>query len=371
MTKVNSNYVVIMAGGRGERFWPMSREATPKQLISILGNRSFLQEAVDRVVPIVPAENIFIITNIAQVQEVRRQLPELPGDNIVAEPCGRDTCAAVALGAALVGQKDPQGVMAVLPADHVIPDAGNFQRVLQDALDFAAHGNHIVTIGIHPNEPATGYGYIHCGEKISHPSGARPTAFYKGKRFVEKPDLPTAESYLASGEYRWNAGMFIWSYPTVLEALQQHQPDMANLCQKWAQSPSLSSMLALLEVDYPPITKISVDFAIMEKVSNVVVADGAFIWDDLGAWTALARHLPLDPDGNATKAQFLHVDSSNNIIFDGRSPDRRSPITLVGIHNCIVVQTNDATLVASKAESQKIKNLVRMLGENPDFKHLA
>ena len=372
MSQTNTNkdyYVVIMAGGRGERFWPVSREATPKQLISILGDRSFLQEAVDRVLPVVPAENTFIITNVAQVDEVRRQLPELPAGNIIAEPCGRDTCAAVALGAALVGQSNPNGVMAVLPADHVIPDPERFQQVLSDTLSYASHGNHIVTIGINPNEPATGYGYIHCGNPVDT-SGLK-TAFFEGRRFVEKPDLATAEKYLSSGEYRWNAGMFIWSYATILGALDAHQPEMADLCRKWAGADSLAGMIAMLDTDYPPITKISVDFAIMEKVDNVVVADGAFTWDDLGAWTALARHIAPDAQGNSAKADFVHVDSSNNIIFDNRSAERKTPISLVGIHDCIVVQTNDATLVASKKESQKIKDLVKMLAGNADYSHLT
>ncbi len=364
-----NHYVIIMAGGRGERFWPVSREATPKQLISILGDRSFLQETVDRVRPLVPAENIFIITNVAQAAEVRRQLPELPEENIVAEPCGRDTCAAVALGAALVGHKNPQGIMAVLPADHVIPDPGNFQQVLSDTLTFAETGDHIVTIGIDPTEPATGYGYIHCGNPIE--TGALKTGFFSGRRFVEKPDLPTAESYLASGEYRWNAGMFIWSYPTIFKALETHQPAMAALCRNWAAASDIPTMMEMLEKDYPPITKISVDFAIMEKVDNVVVADGAFQWDDLGAWTALARHIAPDKDGNAARADFVQVDSSNNIIFDSRPAESRTPITLVGIHDSIIVQTPDATLFASRKDSQKIKNLVKMLAEDPGYRRLT
>src|SRR6202046_3340423 len=181
-------FVIIMAGGPGEPFWPLSREKTPKQLLSILGKKSFLQEAVDRVLPLVPARNIFVITNTAQLPQVRKQLPKIPKDNLVAEPMGRDTCAAVTLGAALVGARSTTGVMAVLPADHVIPEEKKFQQVLSDAFDVAAQGQAIVTIGIKPTEPATGYGYIHVGQELPTPPGARKTktVFFKAERFVEK-----------------------------------------------------------------------------------------------------------------------------------------------------------------------------------------
>src|SRR5690349_4294245 len=208
-TKSNNanRFVIIMAGGKGERFWPISREKTPKQLITLLGKKSFLQQAVERVLPLVPIKNIFIITNEVQVAEVRKQLPKLPKDNVVAEPIGRDTCAAVTLGAALVGARSTTGVMAVLPADHVIPEEKKFQQVLSDAFDVAAQGQAIVTIGIKPSEPATGYGYIHTGVELPTPSGAKKTktTFFKAERFVEKPNYETALEYVNSGQYRWNA----------------------------------------------------------------------------------------------------------------------------------------------------------------------
>src|ERR1700728_1576336 len=193
-TDMKNRYVIIMAGGRGERFWPLSREKMPKQLLALLGKKSFLQEAVERVLPLVPARNIFVITNEAQLGEVRKQLPKIPKGNLIAEPVGRDTCAAVTLGAALVGARSTTGVMAVLPADHVMPDVKKFQQVLGDAFDVAAQGQAIVTIGIKPNEPATGYGYIHTGAELPTPSGAKKTktAFFKAEKFVEKPDFQRA-----------------------------------------------------------------------------------------------------------------------------------------------------------------------------------
>src|ERR1043165_2536188 len=217
-------FVVIMAGGKGERFWPVSRERTPKQLITLLGNRSFLQQAVERVLPLVPVKNILVITNELQAPEVRKQLPKLPKANVISEPMARDTCAAVTLGAALVGARSTTGVMAVLPADHVIPEEKKFQQVLSDAFDLASRGQAIITIGIKPTEPATGYGYIQTGPELPTPPGAKKTktTFFKAERFVEKPNFDKAVEYLTSGQYRWNAGIFVWSFVTVTEGLQKH-----------------------------------------------------------------------------------------------------------------------------------------------------
>src|SRR3954471_15095486 len=199
-------FVIIMAGGRGERFLPVSRGKTPKQLIRLLGKDSFLQQTVSRVLPLVSAKNIFIITNEIQAPEVQKQLAKIPKDNIIAEPVGRDTCAAVTLGAALVGSRSPTGVMAVLPADHVIPEEKKFQQTLNDCFDLASRGRAIITIGIKPTEPATGYGYIHTGPELPTPPGAKKTKtiFFKAERFVEKPNYDTALGYLQSGQFRWN-----------------------------------------------------------------------------------------------------------------------------------------------------------------------
>ena len=306
-TDTKDRFVIIMAGGRGERFWPLSREKMPKQLLTLFGKKSFLQEAVERVLPLVPAKNIFVITNEAQLPEVRKQLPKIPKDNLVAEPVGRDTCAAVTLGAALVGARSTTGVMAVLPADHVIPDEKKFQQVLSDAFDVAAQGQAIVTIGIKPTEPATGYGYIHTGAELPTPPGAKKTktTFFKAERFVEKPNFETALEYVNSGQYRWNAGMFVWSFITITNGLEKHQPEMFAACQRWFKVANNPAKLAkVLAKEYPGIKKISIDFALMEKAQNVIVADGAFEWDDLGAWPALARHLKQDAEGNCRRGGF-------------------------------------------------------------------
>ncbi len=369
----SDRYVIIMAGGRGERFWPVSREKTPKQLIKLLGDRSFLQQAVDRCLPLVPLKNILIITNAAQAAEVRKQLPKLPKENVVAEPIGRDTCAAVTLGAAIVGARSVNAVMAVLPADHVIPEEKKFQQVLSDAFDLASRGQIIVTIGIKPTEPATGYGYIRTGAELPPPNGVKKykTTFFKAEQFVEKPNYDTALTYLTSGQYRWNAGMFVWSFVTVTNALEKHQPEMNAACHRWFEAAAKKKLDKVLAKEYPDIKRISVDYAIMEQAQNVVVADGAFDWDDLGAWPALARHIKSDAEGNCAVGEFIHVDGARNIIYDARSRDRRTPIGCAGLRDSILVLTDDAVLLAHKSQAQKIKELVKKLADDPKLKKLV
>jgi mannose-1-phosphate guanylyltransferase len=309
-------------------------------------------------------ENILIITNARQMPEVRNQLPELPVQNIIAEPCGRDTCAAVTLGAAIVGSRCPTGVMAVLPADHIIPEEKKFQQVLQDSFDIAAHGQLIVTIGINPTEPATGYGYIKVGEPLPPPHGGKrhKTPFFKAHQFVEKPTHAKAVEYVNSGHYRWNAGMFIWSFVTLTEGLLHHQPAMSEACQRWFKAATENKLEAVLANEYPNITKISIDYALLEKAHNVVVADGAFAWDDLGSWTALAHHLKPDEQGNCAVGEMVQVHSDGNIVYDARTQNR-TPIALVGMKDVIVVHTDDAVLVAHKGQAQKIKELVAKLAQ--------
>jgi mannose-1-phosphate guanylyltransferase len=370
--KQNSGrFVVIMAGGRGERFWPVSREKTPKHLITLLGKRSFLQQAVDRVLPLAPLDNILVITNAAQAAAVRKQLPKLPAGNVIAEPVGRDTCAAVALGAAVAGQRSTNAVMAVLPADHVIAEEEKFQRVLADCFDLAGRGQVMVTIGIKPTEPATGYGYIRVGNVLPAPAGASyETVFFKAEQFVEKPHFDQAQEYVKSGQYRWNAGMFVWSFVTITQGLEKHQPELAAACRRWFEAAGTPKLDKVLAKEYPALPKISIDYALMEHAQNVVVADGSFAWDDLGSWTALGRHLPADAAGNCAAADFIQVGSEGNIIFDARTRNR-TPIAVAGLRNCILVQTDDAVLLAHKSQAQRVKDLVRKLAEDKKYRKLV
>ncbi|MGC8743225.1 MAG: mannose-1-phosphate guanylyltransferase [Verrucomicrobiia bacterium] len=365
-------YAIIMAGGSGERFWPLSRRKRPKQLLKLLGKESFLQQAVRRVSAIVDLNNIFVITNIEQALEVRKQLPRLPKNNVIAEPCGRDTCAAVTLGAALVGARSSTATMAVLPADHIIIDEQKFADILNDSYKIASTKNYIVTIGIKPTEPHTGFGYIRVGDclKISGSVENIKTVFHNAEQFVEKPNYEKAVEYLNSGKYRWNAGMFIWSFSTILEGLQQYAVDFYDVCQRWMSvAKNASAFKKQIQNDYQNLKRISIDYALMEKARNVVVADGDFGWDDLGSWSALFKHLPQDDNGNCVVGEAIYVDASGNLVFDARTKNK-TLIANVGMNDSILVLTDDAVLVAHKSQSQKVKELVKRLGENPKFKKL-
>ncbi|MCX8108586.1 MAG: sugar phosphate nucleotidyltransferase, partial [Verrucomicrobiae bacterium] len=357
--KLTNRYVVILAGGRGERFWPMSREKRPKQLLKLFGEQSFLQETVERMRPLVPLENLFVITNREQVNAVRGQLPEVPRSNIIAEPCGRDTCAAVVLGAAIVGARCPAATMAFLPADHMISELKKFRRVLADCYAVAERGQTIVTIGIKPTEPATVYGYIRVGSALPSPAGGKKlnTHFYKAERFVEKPDAERAAQYVASGEYWWNAGMFVFSFVTITESLSTHQPEMAALCRRWFELAGSSKLSRALEEDYPKLRKISIDYALMERAQNVVVAAGEFAWDDMGSWTALYRHLPCDQSGNCMRGDVVQLDAARNLVFDARTKGT-GVVAILGICDSIIVNTDDAVLIAHRNSVHRLKEPV-------------
>lgn len=372
-TAAANRFVIVLAGGRGERFWPVSRRKTPKHLLQWLGEGSLLQQTVERVLPLVPWTNLLVLTTEAQAAQVRRQLPKLPRENLVAEPVGRDTCAAVTLGAALVGARSTTGVMAVLPADGIISETKKFQQVLADAFDLAGRGQALVTIGIPPTEPATGFGYIKVGEPLPPPHGVKKykTVFHRAEQFVEKPNFDQALEYLNSGRHRWNAGMFVWSFVTITEGLQKHQPEMFAACQRWFSAAGSPARLAkTLARDYPELKNLSIDYALLEHAQNVVVADGNFAWDDLGSWAALGRHLQADAAGNCAQADFVHVDGARNVIFDARTK-HRTPIAVVGLRDAICVQTDDAVLLAHKSQAQKVKELVRRLAEDQRYAKLV
>ncbi len=373
-TENKDRFVIIMAGGRGERFWPISREKTPKQLIRLLGDRSFLQQAVERVLPVVPRENVFVITNAVQADAVRKQLPNLPKANVVAEPVGRDTCAAVTLGAALVGARSTTGVMAVLPADHVIPTPAKFQQVLKDSFDVAGRGQVIVTIGIRPTEPATGYGYIQAGQELAPPAGVTryKTTFLKAERFVEKPDLARAV------EYRQQRALPLERGDVHLVLRHPHQQpgtastgDVSGLPTLVQGGERPGQTRSHAQAGYPALQKISIDYAVMEQAQNVVVADGTFEWDDLGAWPALARHVKPDAEGNCVVADFVHVDGARNIIYDARTKGHRTPIACAGLRDAILVLTDDAVLLADKGQAEKIKQVVKKMGDDPRLRKLV
>jgi mannose-1-phosphate guanylyltransferase len=322
------NWAVIMAGGVGERFWPMSRRKRPKQLLPIVGKRTMIQQTVARLAGVVPPSRIVVITNAEQAPLIRKQLPRV--HHIIAEPVGRNTAPCIAYAAAIIGERDPKAVMVVVPADSFIPDVDRYRCVVRESLELAGRENVLITIGIQPTSPHTGYGYVQVGERLSD-------RFWKARRFVEKPDRATAEQFLASGEYRWNAGLFVWSLRAIGEAFRKHRPDM------WREARALKRA-------YPQLEKISIDYAIMEKADNVVVANGDFAWDDVGDWTAIERHEHVGPS-------VVAVDSSGCVVAG--QPDHT--VALLGVNDLVIVHTQDATLVCRKSEAQRVRDLVRKL----------
>ncbi len=355
-------YIVIIAGGKGERFWPQSRAARPKQLLPIVGDSPLLTQTVERVKPIVPAENIFVITSAVQEKGVRAVCTGLPKDNIIAEPEGRDTAAAVGLAAAIVGARDLEGVFAVLPADHVIHNSKKYQSDLKAAFAAAAAAPVMVTIGITPDEPATGFGYVQRGKEWK---SFRRKSVFEVKRFVEKPDLKTAKRYLKSGNYFWNAGMFVWSVPVVETAIAKFAPELdAGLTLIRTALAKGRKLVSVMKKVYPTLQKISVDYALLEKSENVVMLPSSFDWDDVGAWPAVARHYKPDGAGNVSRGSTLVEQGKGNIIFS----EGNHLVTVVGADNLIVVHTPDATLVCPIEKAQEIKAAVKRVGGLADAK---
>jgi mannose-1-phosphate guanylyltransferase len=352
-------FVVIMAGGRGERFWPQSREATPKHLLPIVGDKPMLAQTVDRVAGVVPRENVFIITTQAQLEGCRGACPDLPPANIVAEPMGRDTAAATGLAMLLVKQRNPSAAFAMLPADHVIKDTAEYAKLLNIAFESAESADVLVTLGIKPAAPETGFGYIQQAGVWRQVGGRDVMAV---KRFVEKPNLETAQGYLATGGYYWNAGMFVWRVPVVEAAFQAHAAELyAGLTKLEAAAKSAGGWAQALAEVYPTLKKVSVDYALMEKSTNVVVVPATFDWDDVGAWPALAKHFTPDKDGNVLRGHALVEGGTHNIVVstDGHL------IGVVGCSDLVVVHTPEATLVCPKDRAQEIKALLERLKQDP------
>lgn len=355
-------FAVIMAGGKGERFWPQSRISRPKQLLRLLGNLTMIEQTVNRLKPLMPPENILVITNKDYVDSMQSLLTELPADNIIGEPCGRDTAPCVALAAALVASKteNPDAVMVVLPADHVINDVDAMVAVLSDCAEVAVGGK-IVTIGVNPAFPSTGYGYIKCEAPIEN---GLNTNFYVSGGFREKPDIETAEEFLVAGCYKWNSGMFAWSVATIMNAFKQHAPSLAEGAEVLKNSITQGNFESELKTQYEGFEKISIDYAVMEKVDNVVVAECAFDWDDVGSWTALRNQIKPDEDNNVVRALHVGLDTKNCIVFG----DSKHLISTIDVENLIIVNTEDATLVCKSESAQRIKEIVHKLSENPDWK---
>lgn len=356
-------YVVIMAGGSGTRLWPLSKKGQPKQLLELFDGRSLLRMAFERATTVVPAANVYVCTGQAHLAEVRRQLPEVPAANLLGEPEGRDSLNAAAWPAAVLQRLDPDAVIAVLTADQIIEPVDAFVAALRRAFDVvAADSSALVTFGVLPTSAHTGYGYLHRGADVA---GFKDVS--EVLEFKEKPDEATAERYLASGRYWWNAGMFVWRVDTFLAQLAALLPGTYQALTELAAHPER------LDEIFPKLFKTSVDYAILEPVSHgaasahVVAVGLPITWSDVGSFATLAEHLRAGGDGNAVQGNAAWLDASNNLLINTDGDD--TVIAVVGLHEHVVVRTDRATLVAPLGDSQRIKDLVARVAEqvSPDL----
>lgn len=351
----NNTYALILAGGSGTRFWPLSRNARPKQLLDLFGDGTLLRKALDRLQGLIPAERILILTNGLQEEEVRRQAPELPQENIIAEPARRDTAPAIALGIGLIAARCPEANMLVIPSDQLILNDDAFRELAADALSLAEREKALITIGIKPTWPCPSYGYIERGTAIPDPQLRH--ACYEVQRFREKPDTATAAEYLEKGNYSWNAGMFIWNIPHVRTELQRHTPELSDFIDRLAQTGNIP---AFIREEFPKLTPISIDFALMEKASRVLNFEATFDWDDVGSWLSIAKYLQQHQDGNVSNTPVSTRDARGNIAYSAQGKH----IALLGVENLIVVDTGDSLLVAGQSDADAIKHIVSQLPEN-------
>ncbi len=356
---MSHHYAVILAGGRGERFWPQSRVARPKHLLPIVGERPMVAQTVLRLEELVPADHVFILTNTEHVAAVRAACPEVPAEQIIGEPVGRDTAPAAALAALLVKRADPGGIMALLPADAAIHDGAGYRAVLGAAFAAAEKTASIFTIGVPPTFPAIAYGYLRRGEKLGESAGH---PWYRVERFVEKPIQPLADQYFKEGGYLWNAGMFVVRAAVLETAFRQHAPAIAAGMQDLqARLDGGSPLAAALAAVYPGLTKISVDYAVMEKAANVAVLAATFDWDDVGEWPAIVRHSQPDAAGNVTRGEVVLHDAHGNLAIG----EPGHLIAILGMDDLVVVHTPDATLICPKARAQELKALLKDVAARP------
>ena len=350
-------YGVLMAGGTGTRFWPRSRKASPKQVLNIVQERTMIQATVDRLEGLVDANRLLIVTNAQQKVLINEQLPELADENFVLEPFGRNTAPCIGLAAAHIAAHDPDGVMVVLPADHLITDVKTFQSALQTAADHAVEHDGLVTLGIMPYEPATGYGYIQSGDQVAENNGH---AVYRVQSFAEKPNLETAKRFLESGGFFWNSGMFIWKASTILKEISQQLPDIYEPLQEVQACIGQDNYQAKLEEMYQQIRGISIDFGVMQEASNVFVIPTEMGWNDVGSWATVYDISEKDEQGVASETKnLINVDSKNCYAY---SPDKA--VALVGVEDLMVVDTGDAILICKRDAAQSVKDVVESLKKN-------
>lgn len=343
---------VIMAGGRGERFWPRSRNNFPKQFLSLTGDgETMIQKTVNRLGSLVAAEDVFIVTNESYVSLVKEQLPNLPDENILLEPAARNTAPCIALAAEVIRKKYDDAIMMVLPSDHLIKFNQMFIDTLKIASEVAQKGTGLVTIGITPTYPETGYGYIQFEADEKGIPGV-----YNVKRFVEKPNIELAKEYVNSGEYLWNSGMFVWKASSIDAKLRKYLPDMSEGMDKLYDAAGTDDFTAILKDIFPKFRSESIDFGVMEKASEVYTIPGNFGWDDVGSWLALERVNKTNEYGNMIQGDVISINTKNTIVCGAKKL-----IATVGIEDLVVVDTDDALLICAKDSTQEVKKVIENL----------
>ncbi len=344
---------VIMAGGKGERFWPKSRSSMPKQFISLSEDgETMIQKTVRRISGLIAFENIYIVTSSRHVHLVKEQLPEIPEENILAEPSSKNTAPCIALAAAAISRRFGDAVMAVLPSDHLIRYNDMFLDTICQAAEVAEEGENLVTIGIMPTHPETGYGYI----KFSRSEQDKRSFVYTVEKFVEKPSLEIAKEYLVSGKYLWNSGMFVWKASSIVNNLKRHIPDLYAAYERIRDAMGTSAEEYTIRECYKGLTSVSIDFGIMEHADRIFTIPGNFGWDDVGSWTAMERINQTNEYGNVVTGDVITVNTSDSIVIGGKKL-----ISVVGMSDVIIVDTDDATLICSKDSAQDIKKVIENL----------
>ncbi len=352
-------YAVIIAGGIGSRFWPRSKVKTPKQLLKIFGVKTMIQETVGRLKGIIENEDIYIITNKIQKEEIVKQLPEIPKENIVEEPFGRNTAVCIGLASIIIKNKQKDAVTIILPADHIIKDIDEFHKTLKNAAGFASSSNGLITIGIPPSRPETGYGYIQIDENVVCSN------IFKVSAFAEKPNYATAVRFLESGDFFWNSGMFIWKTSSILNEMKFHMPDLYEGLKEIEKALYTSKYEATLNRVYGQLKNISIDYGIMEKSNNVYLTKGAFTWSDVGSWEEVYQLSNKNSDGNVAIGNIFTDMTVDSYIY---SPDKFTAI--MGVENLIVINTKDALLVCRRDQTQEVKKIVNHLKLNKLTEHL-
>ncbi len=346
-------FAVIMAGGVGSRFWPRSRAATPKQLLKIFGDDTMIQSTVKRLNGLVDNDKIFVITNEIQKEQITEQLPDVPSENIIAEPFGKNTAPCVGLSAAIINKINPDSVIVTLPADHLILNEEKFKNTLKTASDFAYENDSLVTIGIVPTRPETGYGYIQISDNEAKPG------IFKVQTFAEKPNLSTAKRFVKSGDFYWNSGMFIWRSDAILSEIETYMPDLFHGVIQMREAYGKENFNDVLRNVYGQLKSISIDYGIMEKSKKVYLVKGEFDWNDVGSWEAVYQLSEHDDKGNATFGDVYAEKTFGSYIYN---PEKFTAV--IGVENVVVIETKDALLVCNRDDAQSVKNVVDFLKVN-------